>query len=122
MFMRGCEGCINISLLVWVNIWLVGLMGGVGGDGVTRLIVEQVGHLGVEIGEEGGGFIEALAQELVAGLQALVFVAYGVDGGAEGVNGIGGCEDVGTDLHHLLLRLVEMACDVFDGNLSLSVL
>ena len=122
--MRGGEGCINIRLLVWVNIWLlVGLMGGVGGHGVAMLLrLQQVGHLGVEIGKEGGGFIEALTQELVAGLQALVFVAYGVDGGAEGVNGIGGCEDVGTDLHHLLLRLVEVACDVFDSNLSLSVL
>ena len=61
--MRGGEGCINIRLLVWVNIWLVGLMGGVGGCGVAMLLgLQQVGHLGVEIGEEGGGFIEALAQ------------------------------------------------------------
>ena len=64
VFMRGGEGCINIRLLVWVNIWLlVGLMGGVGGYGIAMLLrLQQVGHLGVEIGEEGGGFIEALAQ------------------------------------------------------------
>ena len=61
--MRGGEGCINIRLLVWVNIWLVGLMGGVGGGWVAMLLrLQQVGHLGVEIGEEGGGFIESLAQ------------------------------------------------------------
>ena len=64
VFMRGGEGCINIRLLVWVNIWLlVGLMGGVGCGGVAMLLgLQQVGHLGVEIGEEGGGFIESLTQ------------------------------------------------------------
>ena len=63
VFMRGGEGCINIRLLVWVNIWLVGLMGGVGGHGVAVLLgLQQVGHLGVEIGKEGGGFIESLTQ------------------------------------------------------------
>lgn len=62
--MRGGEGCINIRLLVWVNIWLlVGLMGGVGGTWVAMILrLQQVGHLGVEIGKEGGGFIEALPQ------------------------------------------------------------
>lgn len=63
VFMRGGEGCINIRLLVWVNIWLVGLMGDVGGRWVAMLLgLQQVGHLGVEIGEEGSGFIKALAQ------------------------------------------------------------
>lgn len=61
--MRGGEGCINIRLLVLVNIWLVGLMGGVRGHGVAMLLrLQQVGHLGVEISEEGGGFIESLTQ------------------------------------------------------------
>ena len=79
-------------------------MGGVGGGWVAMILrLQQVGHLVIQIGKEGGGFIEALTQELVADLQTLVFVAYGIDGGAEGVNGIGGCEDVGTNLHHLLL-------------------
>ena len=64
VFMRVCEGCINIRLLVWVNIWfLTGLMGGVGGGWVAMILrLQQVGHLGVEIGKEGGGFIESLTQ------------------------------------------------------------
>ena len=64
VFMRGGEGCINIRLLVWVNIWLlVGLMGGVGGGWVAMFLrLQQVCHLVIQISKEGSGFIESLAQ------------------------------------------------------------
>ena len=64
VFMRGGEGCINIRLLVWVNIWfLVGLMGNVGGGWVAMILrLQHVCHLIIQIGKEGSGFIESLCQ------------------------------------------------------------